>query len=106
MDKWYREFTNIVLNAIKLMKYADISVDRLEAYLDQGQATIMKIIGPIYKNYQTILDQEGYFDYDDILIRAYRILVENESVAENTRPGMLMYLRMNARILMKSRARL
>lgn len=82
VDKWYREFTNIVLNAIKLMKYADISVDRLEAYLDQGQATIMKIIGPIYKNYQTILDQEGYFDYDDILIRAYRILVENESVAE------------------------
>lgn len=64
------------------MKYADISVDRLEAYLDLGQATIMKIIGPIYKNYQTILDQEGYFDYDDILIRAYRILVENESVAE------------------------
>lgn len=82
VDKWYREFTNIVLNAIKLMKYADISVDRLEAYLDLGQATIMKIIGPIYKNYQTILDQEGYFDYDDILIRAYRILVENESVAE------------------------
>lgn len=82
VDKWYREFTNIVLNAIKLMKYADISVDRLEAYLDQDQATIMKIIGPIYKNYQTILDQEGYFDYDDILIRAYRILVENESVAE------------------------
>lgn len=82
MDKWYREFTNIVLNAIKLMKYADISVDRLEAYLDLGQATIMKIIGSIYKNYQTILDQEGYFDYDDILIRAYRILVENESVAE------------------------
>ena len=82
VDKWYREFTNIVLNAIKLMKYTDISVDRLEAYLDLGQATIMKIIGPIYKNYQTILDQEGYFDYDDILIRAYRILVENESVAE------------------------
>lgn len=82
VDKWYREFTNIVLNAIKLMKYADISVDRLEAYLDLGQATVMKIIGPIYKNYQTILDQEGYFDYDDILIRAYRILVENESVAE------------------------
>ena len=82
VDKWYREFTNIVLNAIKLMKYADISVDRLEAYLDLGQATIMKIIGPIYKNYQTILNQEGYFDYDDILIRAYRILVENESVAE------------------------
>ncbi|WP_455078785.1 ATP-dependent helicase [Peptostreptococcus stomatis] len=82
VEKWYREFTNIVLNAIKLMKYADISVDRLEAYLDQDQATIMKIIGPIYKNYQTILDQEGYFDYDDILIRAYRILVENELVAE------------------------
>lgn len=82
VEKWYREFTNIVLNAIKLMKYADISVDRLEAYLDQDKATIMKIIGPIYKNYQTILDQEGYFDYDDILIRAYRILVENESVAE------------------------
>lgn len=82
VDKWYREFTNIVLNAIKLMKYADISVDRLDAYLDKGQATIMKIIGPIYKNYQTILEQEGYFDYDDILIRAYRILVENESVAE------------------------
>ena len=82
VDKWYREFTNITLNTIKLMKYADISVDRLEAYLDGGQATIMKIIGPIYKNYQAILDQEGYFDYDDILIRAYRILVENESVAE------------------------
>ena len=82
VDKWYREFTNIVLNAIKLMKYADISVDRLEAYLDLGQATVMKIIGPIYKNYQTILDQEGYFDYDDILIRAYRILVENASVVE------------------------
>nr|WP_314770951.1 ATP-dependent helicase [uncultured Peptostreptococcus sp.] len=82
VDKWYREFTNITLNTIKLMKYADISVDRLEAYLDGEQATIMKIIGPIYKNYQAILDQEGYFDYDDILIRAYRILVENESVAE------------------------
>ena len=30
VDKWYREFTNITLNTIKLMKYADICVDMLD----------------------------------------------------------------------------
>lgn len=82
LDKWYREFTNIVLNTIKLLKYADIDVESLDDYLLKSEAGIMKIIGPIYKNYQSILDQEGYFDYDDILIRAYRILVDNEAIAE------------------------
>ena len=82
IDKWYKEFVNIALNTIKLLKYADISVDRAEYFVKEQEATIMKIIVPIYKNYQTMLNNEGYFDYDDILIKAYRILIENNLVAE------------------------
>lgn len=82
-DKWRREFTSIVLNAIKLLKYENIDEENLEKIVaDKSYRGIMSIISPIYTNYQEILRQSSYIDYDDILLLAYNILVDNPTVRE------------------------
>lgn len=78
--KWEREFESIVLNSIKLLKYADISEDELEKIVDKKYRGIMEIISPIYSIYQESLRREGYMDYDDILLIANKILSENKDV--------------------------
>src|SRR3712207_4432477 len=80
--RWYREFTSIVLNSIKLLKSAGIDdIDLREIVQDSTYKGIMTIISPIYSLYQEKLRNNAYIDYDDILIMAYKILDSNPEVA-------------------------
>lgn len=95
--RWEREFRQIVSSAIKLLKYDKLDSDKLELLLKQRNEKykkeediikkqdyrgIMSIISPIYSNYQEELSYNCYLDYDDILLMAYNILLENPEVAE------------------------
>lgn len=82
-EKWKREFTSIILNSIKLLKYENIDEDNLKKIVnDVSYRGIMSIISPIYSNYQEILRQSSYIDYDDILLLAYNLLVDNPEIRE------------------------
>ncbi|WP_317316621.1 ATP-dependent helicase, partial [Peptostreptococcus russellii] len=96
-SKWEREFRQIVSSAIKLLKYAELDSDTLEKLVEkrnekykiekdivkrQDYRGIMSVISPIYSYYQEEMRNNSYLDYDDILLMAYNILVENEDIAE------------------------
>ncbi|MBC2576115.1 ATP-dependent helicase [Peptostreptococcus canis] len=83
IEKWNGEFTSVVSNTIKLLKYASIDDDYLKGIVEDDYRGIMKIMSPIYSIYQTKLRYSGFMDYDDILIMAYKILSENKSVAQH-----------------------
>lgn len=82
VDKWEKEFNSIVLNSIKLLKYANIDDERLKKIISENYRGIMSLISPIYSNYQEALRLSGYLDYDDILIMAYNLLENNEHIAK------------------------
>lgn len=82
VERWNREFYGIVANTIKLLKYADIDDFQLKNITGKDYSGILSIISPIYSNYQEMLRLEGYMDYDDILLMAYKILSNNPGVAE------------------------
>lgn len=78
LDAWEGGFYDLVGNAIGDLKYKDISPDTLENMLSSSYKGILKIILPIYKEYDKKLKQQGLLDYDDILILAYRALTLDE----------------------------
>ena len=67
-------------NAIGELKYNDISPSDLENIIDSDYKGILKIILPIYKEYDRKLKQYGLLDYDDILILAYKALTLDEGL--------------------------
>ena len=96
-DKWNREFKGIMANAIKLLKYENLDDEKLKKLVEKRAEKcssekdpikqvelrgIMNIMSPIYSNYQEELRNNGYMDYDDILLIAYNILAENSDIAE------------------------
>lgn len=95
--KWEQEFRNIVSSAIKLLKYEQLDSDKLEYLVKERNEKfkkesdkekrenyrgIMSVISPIYSYYQEEMRNSAYLDYDDILLMAYNILIENEDVAK------------------------
>lgn len=80
VNAWENGFYELVGNAIGELKYKEISPDRLECIVSNDYKGILKIILPIYKDYDKKLKQNGLLDYDDILILAYRALRLDESL--------------------------
>ncbi|MGL4912509.1 MAG: ATP-dependent helicase [Romboutsia sp.] len=78
VDAWENGFYDLVGNAIGELKYKEISPDKLEDIVSNGHKGILKIVLPIYKEYDKKLKQNGLLDYDDILILAYRALMLDE----------------------------
>ena len=73
-ENWQNGFFDIVNKAISDLKYKDISVDTLESMIQGEYKGILRMIYPIYKNYEIKLKQNGLLDYDDMLIMAYKAL--------------------------------
>ena len=48
---------------------------RVSSYLDE-------VVGRIYDRYDTLMRQSDAVDFDDLLLRAFRLLNENEAIAE------------------------
>ena len=80
VNAWENGFYELVGNAIGELKYKEISPDRLECIVANDYKGILKIILPIYKDYDKKLKQNGLLDYDDILILAYKALRLDENL--------------------------
>ena len=80
LDAWENGFYDLVGNAIGELKYNDISPFDLEKIIDSDYKGILKIILPIYKDYDRKLKQYGLLDYDDILILAHKALTLDEGL--------------------------
>ena len=74
LDAWEKGFYDLVQNTISELKYKDISPQKLEEYMRENRRGILKIILPIYKEYEKRLKANGLLDYDDMLILAYKAL--------------------------------
>ena len=80
LDAWENGFYDLVQNTISELKYKDITPQKLEQYLNENRRGILKIILPIYKQYEKQLKSNGLLDYDDMLILAYKILNMDEDL--------------------------
>lgn len=80
LDAWDRGFYDLVQNTISELKYKDITPQKLEEYLKENRRGILKIILPIYKEYEKRLKANGLLDYDDMLILAYKVLCIDEDL--------------------------
>ncbi|WP_455539496.1 ATP-dependent helicase [Terrisporobacter sp.] len=80
LDAWDRGFYDLVQNTISELKYKDITPQRLEEYMRENRRGILKIILPIYKEYEKRLKANGLLDYDDMLILAYKALSIDEDL--------------------------
>lgn len=80
IDAWEKGFYDLIANAISDLKYKEISPDRLDNIISSEYKGILKLVKPIYKDYEKKLKQNGLLDYDDILILAYRALSIDEAL--------------------------
>ena len=80
LDAWEKGFYDLVQNTISELKYKDISPQKLEEYMRENRRGILKIILPIYKEYEKRLKANGLLDYDDMLIFAYKALSIDEDL--------------------------
>lgn len=80
LDAWEKGFYDLVQNTISELKYKDITPQKLEEYMRENRRGILKIILPIYTEYEKKLKANGLLDYDDMLILAYKALSADEDL--------------------------
>lgn len=80
LDAWENGFYDLIGNAIGELKYNNITPYDLEKIIDCNYKGILKIVLPIYKEYDKKLKQHGLLDYDDILILAHKALTLDEGL--------------------------
>ena len=80
LDAWEKGFYDLVQNTISELKYKDITPQKLDAYMKENRRGILKIILPIYTDYEKRLKSNGLLDYDDMLILAYKALNIDEDL--------------------------
>jgi DNA helicase-2/ATP-dependent DNA helicase PcrA len=80
LDSWENGFFDIVINAISQLKYKEISPGILGNLVYSSDVEFLKVVYPIYKQYDKKLKQSGLLDYDDILILANKALQNDESL--------------------------
>ena len=80
LDAWEKGFYDLVQNTISELKYKEITPQKLEEYMRENRRGILKIILPIYTEYEKKLKANGLLDYDDMLILAYKDLSADEDL--------------------------
>lgn len=80
LDAWENGFYDLVQNTISDLKYNDITPQKLDEYMRENRKGILKIILPIYTEYEKKLKANGLLDYDDMLILAYKVLSKDEDL--------------------------
>lgn len=80
LDAWEKGFYDLVQNTISELKYKEITPQKLEEYMRENRRGILKIILPIYTEYEKKLKANGLLDYDDMLILAYKALSADEDL--------------------------
>lgn len=80
LEAWDKGFYDLVQNTISELKYKDITPQKLNEYMKENRRGILKIILPIYTEYEKKLKTNGLLDYDDMLILAYKALSIDEDL--------------------------
>jgi DNA helicase-2/ATP-dependent DNA helicase PcrA len=80
LQAWEDSFFDIVGNAISKLKYAEISPEDLIGKMKEINVEILKLVYPIYRDYDRKLKKNGLLDYDDILILAHKALLADEGL--------------------------
>lgn len=80
LDAWEKGFYDLVQNTISDLKYKNITPQKLEEHMKINRRGILKIILPIYTEYEKRLKANGLLDYDDMLILAYKVLSIDEDL--------------------------
>ncbi|WP_434797459.1 ATP-dependent helicase [Terrisporobacter vanillatitrophus] len=80
LEAWDKGFYDLVQNTISELKYKDITPQKLNEYMKENRRGILKIILPIYTEYEKKLKSNGLLDYDDMLILAYKALSIDEDL--------------------------
>ncbi|WP_246578011.1 ATP-dependent helicase [Clostridium psychrophilum] len=82
-DKWWNDFFITADTIIGELKINDISPEKLKEDLKLlDKNSILVYISEIYNSYTKILKTEGYIDYNDLLILAYKLLKTDDTVRE------------------------
>ncbi|MBU3127715.1 ATP-dependent helicase [Clostridium tagluense] len=82
-DKWWSDFFTTVDTIIGELKINDISPEKLKEDIKLlNENSILVHISEIYDTYTKILKREGYIDYNDLLILAYKLLKTDDTVRE------------------------
>lgn len=80
LEAWDNGFYDLVQNTISELKYKDITPQKLNKYMKENRRGILKIILPIYTEYEKKLKANGLLDYDDMLILAHKALSIDEDL--------------------------
>ncbi len=80
LENWDRGFYDLIGKAISELKYKDITPDKLEDNISSDYKGMLRIVLPIYKEYDRKLKQQGMLDYDDILVLGYKALTIDEDL--------------------------
>ena len=80
LNAWEKGFYDLVQNTISELKYKNITPQKLDEYMRENRRGILKIILPIYKEYEKRLKSNGLLDYDDMLILAHKALSIDEDL--------------------------
>ena len=80
LDAWENGFYDLVQNTISELKYKEITPQKLDEIMRENRRGILKIILPIYTEYERKLKSNGLLDYDDLLILAYKALSIDEDL--------------------------
>lgn len=80
LEAWDKGFYDLVQNTISELKYKDITPQKLNEYMKENRRGVLKIILPIYTEYEKKLKVNGLLDYDDMLILAYKALSIDEDL--------------------------
>ncbi|MBU3093620.1 ATP-dependent helicase [Clostridium sp. CF011] len=82
-NDWWNDFFMTVDTIIGELKINDISPEKLKDEVKNlNQGSILKHISEIYDSYTKTLKREGYIDYNDLLILAYKLLKTDDVLRE------------------------
>lgn len=80
---WWKDFFSIVDSLISELKLKDISPEKLRERLEVLPVnSILRYIYRIYRFYDKRLKIEGYLDYNDLLVLAYKALLMDEKLRD------------------------
>ncbi len=75
--QWDSYFFDIIISCISKLKYKDIDSKKLENILGNDYKGFLRVVLNIYKDYEQRLKNEGFLDFDDLLILAYKSLLND-----------------------------
>lgn len=82
-ESWKNKTPEMFLNAIKYIKAARLTSDKVQSYLQRlDESSYLKWCLEVYQAYSRELHRNGWLDFEDLIVQALRLLKEDEGVRE------------------------